>query len=426
MVCPECGTDHPEECPQPQTAAATTLPYNELELALDQTAAESTTVEVAESSVAQSTSRLIEFPGVIRRSVPPWRKELSERVREVQERRAHEAEAEAAERRGADSADIPSPQLELLPQAEAMAVNPLVAAALKRIERAHQPSVPDQRPSYPASLSVAAGAANPGTNFNEAGQELNHTRRAVAASRFDDRRNDPNTAVTAGPTNPAVAVAAIQVNEPFSVAEKEPAPERAVNLVVVPTTPVVAEAKPSIAEAPAPEVAETRSKPKPKRIITDDASDPALNYLDLIGVSCAEADAQNRASLFSRIVSGVIDLITVGFLSVPFAAAVELRNGNWRDPRVMAFMASGTIVVMFLYLTVSTALTGRTLGLRLLSMRVIDTRTRLIPTGAQAAGRAVVYILSLATAGVGFLFALARGEGKTVHDRFSRTAVVRD
>jgi uncharacterized RDD family membrane protein YckC len=81
---------------------------------------------------------------------------------------------------------------------------------------------------------------------------------------------------------------------------------------------------------------------------------------------------------------------------------------------------------VFIYLTVSTALTGKTLGMRILSLRVIDARTGLIPTGTQAASRAIVYILSLATAGVGFLMALARGEGKTVHDRFSRTAVVRD
>ena len=41
-------------------------------------------------------SKLIEFPGANRNSIPEWRKELSERVREVQERRAREA-LEAAE-----------------------------------------------------------------------------------------------------------------------------------------------------------------------------------------------------------------------------------------------------------------------------------------------------------------------------------------
>jgi len=84
-------------------------------------------------------STLIEFPGVSRSSIPEWRKELSERVREVQERRAREAAKETAElNRQVAEAEINSPQLELLPHAELPAMNPLVAAALKRIERAHQ------------------------------------------------------------------------------------------------------------------------------------------------------------------------------------------------------------------------------------------------------------------------------------------------
>src|SRR2546430_3214585 len=39
----------------------------------------------------QPARSLIEFPGVTKNSVPQWRKELGERVREVQERKAREA-----------------------------------------------------------------------------------------------------------------------------------------------------------------------------------------------------------------------------------------------------------------------------------------------------------------------------------------------
>src|SRR6476619_5870505 len=63
-------------------------------------------------------STLIEFPGVARSTVPEWRKELSERVREVQERRAREAAREAAEtERQKLEANVNPPQLELLPPA---------------------------------------------------------------------------------------------------------------------------------------------------------------------------------------------------------------------------------------------------------------------------------------------------------------------
>ena len=90
------------------------------------------------SEVRKST--LIEFPGVNRAPKPQWRKELSERVREVQERRAREArEVIEIEQSQTEAANL-QPQLELLPAVEAPPMNPLVAAALKRIERAHQPS----------------------------------------------------------------------------------------------------------------------------------------------------------------------------------------------------------------------------------------------------------------------------------------------
>jgi hypothetical protein len=49
------------------------------------------------------TSRLIEFPGATR-GVPAWRKQLSQRVREVQERKAREVPAPAL---APDSADQP-------------------------------------------------------------------------------------------------------------------------------------------------------------------------------------------------------------------------------------------------------------------------------------------------------------------------------
>src|SRR5437763_8076117 len=93
---------------------------------------------------AEKKSTLIEFPGVSRSSVPEWRKELSERVREVQERRARET--------------INPPQLELLPPAQMPAMNPLVAAALKRIERAHQ-TAPSENHQPRTTLATAIAYA---------------------------------------------------------------------------------------------------------------------------------------------------------------------------------------------------------------------------------------------------------------------------
>ena len=92
--------------------------------------------------------------------------------------------------------------------------------------------------------------------------------------------------------------------------------------------------------------------------------------------------------------------------------------------RVIAVLAGSFVVMTFVYLTLMTALTGRTWAMRLLSLKVIDTKTKLIPTGGQSIGRSFIYLISLATV-LGVLSALFSREGYTAHDRITRTAVVR-
>jgi uncharacterized RDD family membrane protein YckC len=70
-------------------------------------------------------------------------------------------------------------------------------------------------------------------------------------------------------------------------------------------------------------------------------------------------------------------------------------------------------------------LTGRTLGMRLFGIRVVDMRTGLIPTGKQSAGRALLYLASLLSSGILLALALVDSERQATHDRVSRTAVVR-
>lgn len=311
--------------------------------------------------------------------MPEWRKELSERVREVQERRAREAAREAAEaERQRAEASINTPQLELLPPTEAPAMNPLVAAALKRIERAHQ-SAPVETRAPRTSLATAV---------------------AYAPEREENIMNEtvPPTIQLEFETEPPV--------------EETPAPVEKTHLVVVPP-PV----EPVVAKAEIPQL--------PKRLIRDDPNDPALNYLDSICRNVRVDDlASQSASAFRRVVSAVLDLIICALLTSPIVGALYLTgNLNFPDTRVLTVLGGSLVVVTFLYLTLTTALTGRTLGMRMLSLRVIDTKTGLIPTGGQSVGRSFFYLLSLATV-VGILFALINREGYTAHDRFTRTAVV--
>jgi len=325
----------------------------------------------------EKKSTLIEFPGVSRNSIPEWRKELSERVREVQEKRAREAASEAAEaeRQRVETAINP-PQLELLPPAQMPAMNPLVVAALKRIERAHQPAPAESR--QPRSTLATAVAYAP-----------------------EREENDMSETV---PPDPQLAF------EPEILAVEPPVIEKPLHLAVV--APVL---EPLI---------EQIALPKPsKRLIIDD-NNPSLNYLDSVAKNLRVDElTQRSASAFRRLVCAVVDLIFCALLASPIAGAIYLTGNSLQDRRAIVVLAGSAIVVTFLYLTLMTALTGRTWAMRLLSLRVIDTKTGLIPTGGQSIGRSFFYLLSLATI-VGIVSALVSREGYTIHDRFTRTAVV--
>lgn len=332
----------------------------------------------ASTPTAEKKSTLIEFPGVTRSSVPEWRKELGERVREVQEKRARDAAREAAEaeRQRLETA-IDPPQLELLPPAQMPTMNPLVAAALKRIERAHQ--------GQPT--------------------ENHQPRTTLATSVAYAPEREENDASEATPPSARPSIEAEQLPE----SETSSASEKPIHLAVVPSEPIVVK---------------TESPKHPKRLIKDDPNDPALNYLDSITRNLRVDDlSEKSASPFRRLICAGIDLIFCALLSSPIALAMYLTGSNLQDARVAAVLAGSAVVVTFLYLTLMTALTGRTWAMRLLSLRVIDTKTGLIPTGSQSIGRSFFYLFSLATV-FGILFALVSREGYTMHDRFTRTAVI--
>jgi uncharacterized RDD family membrane protein YckC len=313
------------------------------------------------SGARLKTSTLIEFPGTAR-PLPEWRKQLSQRVREVQERRAREAaeEVAAAQEAGAVSCALPSAQLELVPSLEQPVMNPIVSKALERLERARRP---DQVEGAFAQAATAP-AFEPGADFIEESDSAN------------PELVETKTKLT-----------------------------------------VVAPAKPRI-----------ENDRKPIRVISDSVDDVALSYLETcLALPAIAADTNSQSAGFGRrIFSGSLDLLLVGLMAAPAAAAIEFSDGNWSDPRVAGLMSGITVVVMFAYFTISIALTGKTLAMRMFSLRTIDLRTGLIPTGGQSMKRAIGYIFTLALLGLGLIYALIDPDRRTIYDRFSKTIVIRD
>ena len=330
----------------------------------DRACIESSATEQSQMSEEERpSSTLIEFPGVTR-AIPEWRKQLSQRVREVQEMRAREAAEAAAAAQASEtvSCALPSAQLELVPAREQQVLSPIVSKVMERLDRA--------------------------------------------------RRSDSEVGVAGTAT--ATALAPVADDSPAAEASLDPGPktgEKKSKLVVVPSPKPVAD----------------EPKRKPVRVISDGIEDPALSYLEAcLSVPAIASDMRgDRAGLGRRMIAGLLDLLVVALLAAPFAAGIEFVGGVRSDPRAIGLLGGIALFLMFSYLTAAIALTGRTLGMRLLSLRTIDVRTGLIPTGGQAMKRAFGYIFSLAIFGLGVIYALVDRDGRTIHDRFSKTVVVR-
>jgi uncharacterized RDD family membrane protein YckC len=455
------------------------------------------------NATSQSTnnSTLLEFPGV-NRNRPAWRKELSERFREIQQRRAREAALEVetqgqpAERVETEHAAAPTAnkkpsenkkasetakQLGLVPPPDEPEMNPLVAAALRRIERART-QAPTHARQGAGRGQVATAAARvieeqpeqvvapadkrEGQPSTQASRTSRRAEKSDVSAKADETQTRATTlavvppkqstesATVEGKITTAKAAAAVEAKTVAVVEAVETKSAAAIETraAVEAATPAAATAeveRQTAASAPTstPTCVEPQPQPVITRTRTGNVEQPRTQtasrqsrkiegvldefWLERQGldplpkVSAPEMTYDDRAPRSKRIAAAVVDLIAVAFLCAPFAAAIELTIGNWGDPHVYGSMAGIVVAVMFLYHTCSVALASHTWGMALCSLRAVDARTALVPTTGQCARRALAYIISLAALGLGIIYSVFDAEGRTAHDLLSGTVVVR-
>jgi uncharacterized RDD family membrane protein YckC len=397
-------------------------------------------------------STLIEFPGV-NRNRPAWRKELSERFREIQQRRAREATLEAdhelfdtqdradsrAERatsklKSSDDARS-SAQLGLVPQPDEPEMNPIVAAALRRIARAQEPAPHVTRGGSHHTHGPATAAARV---FDERPETLQDE---ASDAEVEQARATPLVVVPPSRTAEQVAEAKTEVKpeaKTTAPAVEGKAAQSKLETSAVATS-TVAESKshahedvvkPAAARAQTQqfETEESRADSRQPRHISGVLDEFWLERqgIELLPkVAEPEVTYDDRAPRAKRLLAGFVDLLVVALICAPFAAAIELTISNWTDPRVWGSMAGIAATVMFLYHTCAVALAGRTAGMSLCSLHAVDAHKASVPTTGQCARRSLVYMLSLATLGLGILYSLFDAEGRTAHDILSGTVVVR-
>jgi uncharacterized RDD family membrane protein YckC len=137
-------------------------------------------------------------------------------------------------------------------------------------------------------------------------------------------------------------------------------------------------------------------------------------------------EIDDLAPLSMRFNAGLFDMIIGGFASLIILSPFILSGGSWLSLSGFFAMAAAFAIVMFLYLTVSISFYGRTFGMRLFSLELVDVEENAYPTMHQAAVNSAVFLLSLTFAGIGFLPMLFNEERRAAHDILSGTILIRE
>ena len=137
-------------------------------------------------------------------------------------------------------------------------------------------------------------------------------------------------------------------------------------------------------------------------------------------------EIDDLAPLSIRFTAGLFDAIITGFGTAILMSPLFVRGGEWLSASGITAIIAAFGIVTFLYLTVGIGLRGRTLGMKIFSLEVIDIEANEYPTFHQSAVRSAVFLLGLPLLGVGFLPAFFNDERRAAHDLVSGTILVRE
>lgn len=355
-------------------------------------------------------------------AMPDWRIQLqnSVRQRKTSDGEAHgEGITEIRKTTATSGANALKPEF-VEESIEVKHEDPRVANALKRIENSRRtymrsekpkPAVrPSVRPNYPfnvISRSTTSPAPtpiaepNPVVEMPKAAPQVEAKPKRVSSLRIEKKGFDTNKLPKLPLETPEIAA--------------------------VPETPKVAE-EPKLIESVS--IAEARfhigSEPKLDEAAMQELDDLHFNMVAESTAPNDKEEVDDLATVSMRFGAGVFDVIIAGFAALivlsPFALTAEtfFSLGN-----TVIFIALFS-VSMFLYSTISLARFGRTLGMKLLGIELIDVADNVYPTFRQSAISSGVYLASLLFCGLGFLPMLLNREKRALHDLVSQTIVVRE
>ena len=137
-------------------------------------------------------------------------------------------------------------------------------------------------------------------------------------------------------------------------------------------------------------------------------------------------DIDDLAPFSMRFGAGLFDMIIGIFVALLMLSPFAFTGASWSTASGIFTIAGTCAIVSFLYMTISVGFFGKTMGMRLFSLEIVDAMENEYPTLRQAMISSSIYLISLAFAGAGFITAFFNEERRTLHDLLSGTIVVRE
>ena len=139
-----------------------------------------------------------------------------------------------------------------------------------------------------------------------------------------------------------------------------------------------------------------------------------------------EDDIDDLAPFSMRFGAGLFDLIIGAFVAMLVLSPFAFTGANWSTASGLLTFVAAWAIVSFLYMTICVGFFGKTMGMRLFSLELVDAIENEYPTLHQAAINSALFLLSLGFAGAGFVTAFFNEERRAIHDLLSGTIIVRE
>lgn len=137
-------------------------------------------------------------------------------------------------------------------------------------------------------------------------------------------------------------------------------------------------------------------------------------------------EIEDLAPVSMRFGAGLFDFIIGGFSTMVLLSPLAFTNANWFTPASLLTFVGTWSIVMFVYMTACLGFFGKTMGMRLFQLELVDALDNEYPTLRQASVNSAIFLISLAFAGAGFLAMFFNEEKRALHDLLSGTIIVRE